>query len=260
MDLKTVLEKLVSGSITLYAAEKELRTDGIRHIGNNIAKLDPHRETRIGVPEVVLGSGKKYNDLLRIIDGILLDNDLVLVTKLSSQNLVKLRRAIRRRNLISESGVNSTSLLISKRRNKRTRRGGRIGILCGGTSDIGIAEEARLMSKAMGCQALFDYDVGIAGIHRTVKAVKKMIESDVHVIVVVAGMEGALASVVSSLVDVPVIGVPTSVGYGFGSMGFAALASMLQSCSLGLAVVNINNGTGAGAFAARVAKSITANL
>jgi pyridinium-3,5-biscarboxylic acid mononucleotide synthase len=257
MDLKTVLEKLVSGTITLNAAEKQLKSDGIRHIGKSIANLDPHREARIGVPEVVLGSGKKYNDLLRIVDGILLDNDLVLVTKLSAQNLVKLRRAIRRRNMNSESGVNCTSLLITKKRYKWTRKSGRIGILCGGTSDIGIAEEARLMSKAMGCQALFDYDVGIAGIHRTVKAVKKMIESDVNVIVVVAGMEGALASVVSSLVDVPVVGVPTSVGYGFGSMGFAALASMLQSCSLGLAVVNINNGTGAGAFAARVAKSIT---
>ena len=93
---------------------------------------------------------------------------------------------------------NWTLLLIAKKRYKWTRNRGRIGILCGGTSDIGIAEEARLMSKAMGCQALFDYDVGIAGIHRTVKAVKKMIESDVDVIVVVAGMEGALASVVSS--------------------------------------------------------------
>ncbi len=257
MDLKTVLEKLVSGTITLNAAEKQLKADGIRHIGKSIANLDPHRETRIGVPEVVLGSGKKYNDLLRIVDGILLDNDMVLVTKLSAQNLVKLRSAIRRRNMNSESGVNCTSLLIAKKQYKWTRKRGRIGILCGGTSDIGIAEEARLMSKAMGCQALFDYDVGIAGIHRTVNAVKKMIESDVDVIVVVAGMEGALASVVSSLVAVPVIGVPTSVGYGFGSMGFAALASMLQSCSLGLAVVNINNGTGAGAFAARVAKSIT---
>jgi pyridinium-3,5-biscarboxylic acid mononucleotide synthase len=256
MDLKTILEKLVSGTITLKAAEKELRSDRIRQIGNNIAKLDLSREIRVGVPEVVLGDGKKYNDLLRIVNGILLDKDLVLVTKLSSQNLVRLRRAVGRRNLISESGVNSTSLLIFKRRYKWTKKRGKIGILCGGTSDIGIAEEARLVSKAMGCQVVLEYDVGIAGLHRTVKAVNKMIESDVHVIVVVAGMEGALASVVSSLVDVPVIGVPTSVGYGFGSMGFAALASMLQSCSLGLAVVNVNNGTGAGAFAARVAKCI----
>jgi NCAIR mutase (PurE)-related protein len=256
MDLKTILEKLVSGTITLKAAEKELRSDRIRQIGNNIAKLDLSREIRVGVPEVVLGDGKRYNDLLRIVNGILLDKDIVLVTKLSSQNLVRLRRAVGRRNLISESGVNSSSLLIFKRRYKWTKERGKIGILCGGTSDIGIAEEARLVSKAMGCQVVLEYDVGIAGLHRTVKAVNKMIESDVHVIVVVAGMEGALASVVSSLVDVPVIGVPTSVGYGFGSMGFAALASMLQSCSLGLAVVNVNNGTGAGAFAARVAKCI----
>lgn len=256
MDLRTVLEKLVSGTMTLYAAEKELRAYGIRHVGNNLAKLDPRRRMRTGIPEVVLARGKKYNDLVRIVDGILLDNDQALVTKLSSQNLLRLRNAIRKKNLISESGVNSTSLLISKRRHKQTRTGGKVGILCGGTSDIGIAEEARLMSRAMGCEAFTDYDVGIAGIHRTIRAVEKMIQSDVHVIVVVAGMEGALASVVSSLVDVPVIGVPTSVGYGFGSMGFAALASMLQSCSLGVAVVNINNGIGAGAFASLVANSI----
>ena len=256
MDLKTILEKLVSGTITLKAAEKELRYDRIRQIGNNIAKLDPSREARVGIPEVVLGSGKRYNDLLRIVNGILLDKDVVLVTKLSSQNLIKLRRAVGRKNLISESGVDSTSLLIFKSRYKLTNECGNIGILCGGTSDIGIAEEARLMSRAMGCRTVLEYDVGIAGLHRTIKAVNKMIESDVHVIVVVAGMEGALASVVSSLVDVPVIGVPTAVGYGFGSMGFASLASMLQSCSLGLAVVNINNGTGGGAFAARVARCL----
>jgi len=111
------------------------------------------------------------------------------------------------------------------------------------------------MAHAMGCKTFTDYDVGIAGLHRTISAVETMIKCGVQAIVVAAGMEGALPSVVSSLVDVPVIGVPTSVGYGYGSMGFAALASMLQCCSLGVAVVNINNGIGGGAFAALIANS-----
>jgi NCAIR mutase (PurE)-related protein len=105
----------------------------------------------------------------------------------------------------------------------------------------------------MGCEAILNYDVGIAGIHRLFPAIREMINENVDAIVVVAGMEGALASVVSSMVNIPVIGVPTSVGYGFGSDGIAALASMLQSCTFGLAVVNIDNGIGAGAFAASIA-------
>lgn len=112
------------------------------------------------------------------------------------------------------------------------------------------------MAKAMGCKTLESYDVGVAGIHRLFPALKEMISEKVGAIVVVAGMEGALASVVTSMVNIPVVGVPTSVGYGFGSDGVAALASMLQSCTLGLSVVNIDNGIGAGAFAALISNQL----
>jgi NCAIR mutase (PurE)-related protein len=112
------------------------------------------------------------------------------------------------------------------------------------------------MAKAMGCITLQSYDVGIAGIHRVFPALKQMMSENVGAIVVVAGMEGALPSVVTSMVNVPVVGVPTSVGYGFGSDGVAALASMLQSCTLGLSVVNIDNGIGAGAFAALICNQL----
>jgi NCAIR mutase (PurE)-related protein len=135
--------------------------------------------------------------------------------------------------------------------------GAKIGIMSAGTSDIGVAEEARIVSKAMGCEAITSYDVGIAGMHRIFPALKEMFKQDIGAIVVVAGMEGALASVVASMVDIPVVGVPTSIGYGFGANGIAALASMLQSCTLGLAVVNIDNGIGAGAYAASIAKRTT---
>jgi len=134
---------------------------------------------------------------------------------------------------------------------------GKVGILTAGTSDIGVAEEARLMCEAMNCQCISSYDVGVAGLHRVIPVLKEFIKKEVDSIIVVAGMEGALATLVSSSVNVPVIGVPTSVGYGYGEKGIAALASMLQSCSLGLAVVNIDNGIGAGAMAASIANRIS---
>jgi pyridinium-3,5-biscarboxylic acid mononucleotide synthase len=168
--------------------------------------------------------------------------------------LSKLCKDLKKRNLALEIGKYSTTILVSQGNHRQTTRtGAKIGILTAGTSDIGVAEEARLVAKAMGCDVIFRYDVGIAGIHRLFSPLEEMITKNVDAIVVVAGMEGALASIVSSIVDVPVIGVPTSIGYGFGSDGMAALASMLQSCTFGLAVVNIDNGVGAGAYAASIA-------
>ena len=131
--------------------------------------------------------------------------------------------------------------------------GGKIGILTAGTSDIPVAEEAKLIAQEMGCTVFSTYDVGVAGLHRLLEPLKEVLSNDVDVIVVVAGREGALASVVSGLVDVPVIAVPTSNSYGFGSKGVSALMAMLQSCSLGLAVVNIDAGVAAGAMATLIA-------
>ena len=154
-----------------------------------------------------------------------------------------------------EKGINT--LLVTSKSHRFPKKSGKIGILCAGTSDIKIAEEAKIMAEVMGCETLVEYDVGIAGIHRTLKAVGNMVNSQVHILIVVAGMEGALGSLVSSITDIPVIGVPTSIGYGFGSNGIAALASMLQTCSMGMTVVNIDNGIGAGAFAAIVANKMS---
>jgi hypothetical protein len=149
-----------------------------------------------------------------------------------------------------KKGEKSSSLLLFKKPIKFY--GGRVGIITAGTSDIGVAEEARLMCEAMNCQAITSYDVGVAGIQRVFPILKEMIEKEVDCVIVAAGMEGALATLVSSMVDIPVIGLPTSVGYGYGEKGIAALASMLQSCSLGLSVVNIDNGIAAGAIAANI--------
>ncbi len=131
---------------------------------------------------------------------------------------------------------------------------GCVGLLTAGTSDIPVAEEAAMVIAHMGCRVERGYDTGVAGVHRLLEPLTRMIETGADVLVVVAGMEGALPSVVAGLVDVPVIGVPTSTGYGLGGDGTAALYSILQSCSPGLVAVNIDNGVGAGAAAALIAR------
>lgn len=132
-------------------------------------------------------------------------------------------------------------------------KGGRVGILTAGTSDIPVAEEAMVIARELGCETKEFYDVGVAGLHRLFDPLQKLLKWDADVLLVVAGREGALPTVVAGLVDVPVIAVPTSRSYGFGDRGIAALAAMLQSCSLGLAVVNIDSGVGAGSIGALIA-------
>jgi pyridinium-3,5-biscarboxylic acid mononucleotide synthase len=134
--------------------------------------------------------------------------------------------------------------------------GGQVGVICAGTSDIPVAEEAALMAEEMGCEVTCIYDVGVAGLHRLVAPLKELITRGTDAIIVAAGMDGALPSVVAGLVPVPVIGLPTSVGYGMGGKGVAALLAMLQSCAPGLTVVNIDNGVGAGITAALIANRV----
>ena len=137
---------------------------------------------------------------------------------------------------------------------------GKVGIITAGTSDIPVAEEARVILEQGGCETICSYDIGIAGIHRLFPKISHMVEEEVNVIIVCAGMEGALPSVVAGLVDIPVIGVPTSVGYGIGADGKAAVYSMLQSCAPGLSVVNIDNGFGAAIDALTIVQTIARNV
>lgn len=147
-----------------------------------------------------------------------------------------------------------SKMIIIKSKNYRVKKtGGRLGILTAGTSDIPVAEEAKIIAEEMGCETRIYNDVGVAGIHRLFKPLRELLKWDVDVILVVAGREGALPTVVAGIVNVPIIGVPTSRSYGFGEKGIAALAAMLQSCSLGMAVVNIDGGVGAGSVGALIA-------
>jgi NCAIR mutase (PurE)-related protein len=254
MNIRTILREFEKGRLSIDEVEKKISVHSIEFAAGNIAQLDTAREIRKGIPEVVFGEYKSQSEIIKIVNAIIKRNDSVVVSRIQKADLPKLVSLLRKKDLKVEVGQFSTTILISRKSFTITKRMPKIGIICAGTSDIGVAEECRLIAKSMDCDSMISYDVGIAGLHRLFPALRQMVEQDVEAIVVVAGMEGALASVVSSMVNLPVIGVPTSVGYGFGSAGIAALASMLQSCTFGLVVVNIDNGIGAGAFAALIAK------
>jgi NCAIR mutase (PurE)-related protein len=256
MEIRKILEKLARGEMSVTAAEQELRIYSIEYVEKNLAKIDPLRELRSGIPEVIFAQGKEFKDLLKIILVTVSKKKFAVISKVSTEYKESLCKDLEMNNLKLSKGINT--ILVSTKLHKFHKRNGKVGILCAGTSDIKIAEEAKIMAEVMGCETVIEYDVGISGIHRTLKAIAKIIDAKVHIIIVVAGMEGALGSFVSSLTDIPVVGVPTSIGYGFGSNGIAALASMLQTCTMGMTVVNIDNGIGAGAFAAMVANKMSA--
>jgi NCAIR mutase (PurE)-related protein len=244
--MNEILQKLIDGEISMGEAGKRLKTMQIREI-EDFAKLDMCRDVRTGIPEVIYAEGKINDELLKIIIGSA-DKGRLMITKLDNDkyNAIKEKLTI----------LKGFKILV---KNHEIKKEVKVGVITAGTSDIPIAEEARITAEEMGCEVLNAYDVGVAGIHRLFSHVRIMIEEDVKVLIVVAGMEGALPSVVAGLVDIPVIGVPTSVGYGVGKGGYAALYAMLQSCAPGIAVVNIDNGFGAGVFATKIAKQFKKN-
>jgi pyridinium-3,5-biscarboxylic acid mononucleotide synthase len=219
---------------------------------SNFAKLDVGRELRKGLPEVILAEGKDPIDVSKITQAMVERTGRAIVSRANARFLAKIRsRNIRntRVEFFPKSGM-----IVARSRSFMIRKtGGKLGILTAGTSDIPVAEEAKIMADEMGCETKEFYDVGVAGLHRLFKPLSELLRWDADTIVVVAGREGALPTVVAGLVDVPVIAVPTSRSYGFGDKGIAALAAMLQSCSLGLAVVNIDGGVGAGSIGALIA-------
>ncbi len=253
MEIVDVLESLKGGKISVAKARKLLSLYSIEKI-ENFAQIDMGRRYRKGIPEVIFAERKQLDEIKKIVTKILGKSNSVLVSRIQKQDYPKIIAFAKKNKFKIKDGKNTTTLLLYKKELKSS--GGMVGIVTAGTSDISVAEEARLTCEAMSCACLCSYDVGIAGLHRIFPIIKKFMQQDVDVIIVAAGMEGALASVVSSLVDVPVVGLPTSVGYGYGEKGVAALASMLQSCSLGLSVVNIDNGIGAGAVAANIANKV----
>jgi len=250
LEIQEILESLEKRKISVDTAKKMLSLYSIEKI-EGMANIDINRRKRRGIPEVIFAETKSLDEIKKILKVTIEKTNSVMVSRIKKEDYSKIISFSKRLKIKIKDGKNSSSLLLFKKPIKF--HGGEIGIISAGTSDIGVAEEARLMCEAMNCKCTTSYDVGVAGIHRIFPILKEMIEKEVDCIIVVAGMEGALATLVSSMVDIPVIGLPTSVGYGYGEKGIAALASMLQSCSLGLSVVNIDNGIAAGAIAANIA-------
>jgi NCAIR mutase (PurE)-related protein len=219
------------------------------------ARLDVRRSERTGIPEAVLAEGKTCDQVVAALQRIAEKSGVALATRVSDDCAKAIQNSLGSKLRVAHNQVART-VVASRPDFEGRQSGGRIAVLAAGTSDIPAAEEARVTAEVMGCQVLAYYDVGIAGIHRLMEPLKETLAQDVSAIVVVAGMEGALPSVVRGLVPVPVIGVPTSTGYGYGGKGEAALMTMLQSCAPGLTVVNIDNGFGAGATAALIANGV----
>lgn len=214
------------------------------------SKPDLGRAKRCGVPEVIYAEGKTLADCTEIARRHLTERGRAILTRIKPEEAKKISNKLSGKDVSASINLYARTLVLKKKEFKIVNIGC-IGILTAGTSDIPVAEEAAEIARELGLEVKTEYDVGVAGIHRVFPALDKL--ADAQVLIVVAGMEGALPSVVSGLVDVPVIGVPSSVGYGIGAGGKAALYAMLNSCAP-VAVVNIDNGFGAAVIAAQIAR------
>lgn len=252
MSLVEVLRQLAGGEISVDEAASRLSLSGIAAL-DEFARLDIGRHGRKGIPEVVYAPGKTVDQLLKICTSMLEHSGKAILSGVSEKQREAVNQSFSA--VIAEDGKESACMVLREVGHEPHPTGGKIGILSAGTADIPVAEQARIVAEEMGCEVIKAYDVGVAGVHRLLEPLQRIVEAGAAVVIVVAGMEGALPSVVAGLVPVPVIGLPTSTGYGIGGGGVAALMSMLQSCCPGLVAVNIDNGVGAGATAALIANN-----
>lgn len=245
--IKEILEKVKNRSISVKQALDDLRTLPFEDLG--FARVDHHRVLRQGFPEVIWGEGKTAEQMIAIMKKMHAQKYPILATRVDHTKAAKIRK------VFSDTVYYPLSRVLTIAAGKVEQRGkGLILVISAGTADIPVAEEAYLTAQIMGNRVEHLYDVGVAGIHRLMSQKKKLIEA--QVLIVVAGMEGALPSVVGGLVARPVIAVPTSTGYGSSFGGIAALLGMLNSCAAGVAVVNIDNGFGAGYIASLINRGI----
>lgn len=241
-DIKTILNDLKEGKISVEDALLSIKKEPFEDIG--YAKVDLHREVRQGVPEVIYGAGKTAEQICGIVDTMKKNGqNFIFITRLSPEKAKVVGdfcdidyREDARIGIIGDMPMPNGI--------------GKIVVATGGTSDIPVASEAALTAEAFGNEVVCLYDVGVAGLHRLLDHLDEIMSASV--IIAIAGMEGALASVIGGLADCPVIAVPTSVGYGASFEGLSALLSMLNSCACGVSVVNIDNGFGAGYLASMI--------
>lgn len=242
MDVKNLLLAVKRGEMTVEQAEEKLKTQPFIDMG--FAKIDAHRPLRQGVNEVIYGEGKTAKEIETIVKKMLsIGQNKILVTRLSAEKASAIEG-------VKDFVYHERARIATIGGNNSVRSGGTIVVASGGTSDFPVAEEAAITAEFLGNRVERLYDVGVAGLHRLLNNLQPLMNASV--VIAVAGMEGALASVIGGLVDCPIIAVPTSVGYGANFEGLSALLAMLNSCASGVGVVNIDNGFGAGFLASRI--------
>lgn len=243
-DLEKLLRQVKDRKISIQEAMDELKSFSIKDLG--FAKLDYHRELRRGYPEIIYAEGKSIQQIEVILQALMEHNGNIIITRTSREKYEAIKK------LIPEATYYEQARIVSIMKKAPDMTHTYICVVTAGTSDIPVAEEASVTAELLGNPVNRIYDIGVAGIHRLTSNLEEI--KNARVIIVIAGMEGALASIVAGLVDKPVVAVPTSIGYGANLKGLSALLAMLTSCSGGIAVVNIDNGFGAGYYASMINK------
>ena len=246
MDIRNLLKQLENKEISVEEAYAKLKNLPYEDLG--FAKIDHHRQLRKGFPEVIYCEGKTPEQIARIAQRISKNEHNVLATRADQKAYQAIKKVLKKAKFHEEARIVTVSRTLNTE-----HRTPNIAIISAGTADLPVAEEAAVTAEFLGNKVERFYDVGVAGIHRLLKNIKKI--QAAQVMIVVAGMEGALPSVIGGLVDKPVIAVPTSVGYGSSFKGLAALLTMLNSCAPGVSVVNIDNGFGAAVMAHTILRS-----
>jgi len=239
-ELLQILRRVSEGKMSAEDAVREVTSASFEDIG--FAKIDHQRGARCGFPEVIFCPGKTSGQVCAIAERILKKSPVALATRVDKRTVIALKKKF----ALVDYNESARTVIIRKKK-LTCRKCGLVCVVSAGTSDIPVAEEARVAAECMGARVKTIYDAGVAGIHRLLAYQKELAHA--NAVVVVAGMEGALASVVGGILDKPVIGVPTSIGYGASFRGLAALLAMLNSCASNVCVVNIDNGFGAGYIA-----------
>jgi NCAIR mutase (PurE)-related protein len=237
------------------SSQQKLQNSESNHTSASVEiRPDFHREQRKGVPEVIFGETKNIEQIVSMTRKIVDETGRTIISRVPTEAIEVLRDVFNAYHVrVLET---ARAVVIYKPDYVHRKTGGQVGVISAGTSDVPVAQEAALIAEEMGCEVTCIYDVGVAGLHRLLEPLRDLLSKEVDAIIVAAGMDGALPSVVAGLVPVPVIGLPTSIGYGMGGKGVAALLSMLQTCAPGLSVVNIDNGVGAGITAAMIANRV----
>lgn len=241
MEVQEILTKVKNGSLSMEEAERHLKRQPFEDLG--YAKLDTHRKIRSGFAEVIFCSGKADEHLIRIVGKLYEEEGEVFGTRASKEQYEMLHR------IYPKLQYDKISRIIKIEKDGK-EKAGKIAVCTAGTADIAVAEEAAQTAEYFGSNVERIYDVGVSGLHRLLARLDQI--QSANCVIAIAGMEGALASVIGGLVDKPVIAVPTSVGYGANMHGLSALLTMINSCANGIAVVNIDNGYGAGYMATQI--------